>query len=229
MKKVIINDFTEIEKLKSNSNHDEIVKILQDIMKKILLNTKIEIETPDNKVSIEPVCVEAYYKSDIFKDFSVHEIKDLQTNHFGKLYIHRQGGKKANKTSIPLLNNRGGIDLCLSDGDYYLSFLIREAYISINKAIVYVDGPGRLVKYLSGMEFGEQKTKAPCGIITKDNYNIIENKDVLFTLEKAEDVPVYFSIRINIPYNRKASDKKYNEEKAKEKYVFALLRAVKGM
>lgn len=218
-------DFPEIEELVKLTEHDKIVLQLQLIMKKLLLETEIIIEDSNSRILIEPICIEAYYyKEKIFEDTSVHKKEGLQTNHFGKLYIHRSSEKK------PSLSNRGGIDLCLSSGDYYLSFLIRDSYVSLdNSTPVFVDGPGRLIKYLSGQEFGEKKEKLSKSIITNENFQTIEDLPVLYMKSKKTEEPVYNTIRVNIPYDRKATDKKYQEEKNKEKYVFALLGVVKGM
>lgn len=78
-------------------------------------------------MTIEPLLVEAYYyHPGKLEDTSVHAAKDStaktyalarkrQKNNFGKLYVH--------------YGTRDGIDIVLSQGDYYLSLLIKNALV----------------------------------------------------------------------------------------------------
>lgn len=84
-----------------------------------LLLTDYEIHISDEEV-IEPLRVEAYYypykATGKFDDPCAHpSSKKLGT--FGKLYFIE------NRYGYP------GVDLCLSQGDYYLSFLIKNCHI----------------------------------------------------------------------------------------------------
>ncbi|MBP5402716.1 MAG: hypothetical protein J6Y36_06115 [Treponema sp.] len=230
MKKIEKKDFPEIERLAELNNHDEIIKKLQEILTKILLETQIKISTENGDVYIEPVLIEAYYyKKGVFEDFSVHRNEDLQKNHFGKLFIHRPRGCYKKDTK-PVFENRGGIDLCLSkSSDYFFSVLIREAYVTMKEKRIYVNGPGRLIKYLSGQSFGSEKEIPEFTVISEDNYNEIENQNVLYLMERPFDAPVFNTVRIGLSYDRKAEEKNKDKERKKEKYVFALLGGVKGM
>lgn len=88
------------------------VKELQEINKKLLREYLICI----GDFTIEPLLIEAYYcNPHVFEDNNVHGFKK-QKNRFGKLYFHEKG--------------RGGVDICLSNGDYFLSFLIKNSLIT---------------------------------------------------------------------------------------------------
>ncbi|MDR2118681.1 MAG: hypothetical protein LBP25_04010 [Tannerellaceae bacterium] len=82
------------------------------------LLTKFVLRMGDDCV-VYPLHVEAYYyHPGRFEDRNVHGCKSergfrMQSNRFGKLYFHTVG--------------RGGVDVCLSDGDYCLSFLIKAS------------------------------------------------------------------------------------------------------
>ena len=100
------------------------VQKLNEIGEKLLNEYEVKI---DNMV-IEPLLVEAYYNSNDFPDDSVHAAKksnantytlakQRQKNNYGELYVH--------------YGRKDGIDIVLSNGDYYLSFLIKNALIHI--------------------------------------------------------------------------------------------------
>lgn len=99
------------------------VKQLQKISEMLLNEYVIKI----GNMTIEPLLIEAYYyHKGKFEDTSVHAAKDStaptyelarkrQKNNFGKLYVH--------------YGTKDGIDIVLSLGDYYLSFLIKNALV----------------------------------------------------------------------------------------------------
>ena len=112
-----------VNELANNTNEEEQTKILQKIGKLLLTEYIIQIGT----LTIEPLLVEAYYYNSNFKDNSVHATKESnantyelararQENNFGKLYVH--------------YGTKDGIDVVLSNGKYYLSFLIKNALIN---------------------------------------------------------------------------------------------------
>lgn len=116
----------ELEKTaKLDGNHEEKqIKILQEISAKLINEYIIQI----GNLTIKPLLVEAYYynKSN-FKDNSVHAANESTANtyelararqedKFGKLYVH--------------YGTKDGIDIVLSNGNYYLSFLIKNALIN---------------------------------------------------------------------------------------------------
>lgn len=109
---------------KANKKPDDIVPILQKIGKLLLTEYIIQI----GNLTIKPLLVEAYYYNNgNFKDDSVHAAnksnantyklaRDRQENNFGELYVH--------------YGTKDGIDVVLSNGKYYLSFLIKNALIN---------------------------------------------------------------------------------------------------
>lgn len=114
-----------VEKLEDKNNkEEERVKILQDIGKLLLTEYIIQI----GNLTIKPLLVEAYYYNNSnFKDNSVHAANESNANtyelararqkdNFGELYVH--------------YGTKDGIDVVLSNGKYYLSFLIKNALIN---------------------------------------------------------------------------------------------------
>ena len=106
-----------VKKLETEYNEEEQIKILQDIGKKLL--TEYVIET-DQEI-IEPLRVEAYYypykTPEKFNDPCAHP-SSLKIGKFDRLYFIEE------KYGYP------GVDLCLSLGDYYLSFLIKNSRVT---------------------------------------------------------------------------------------------------
>lgn len=113
------------EQLINKTNPNEQIRILQEINKMILTNFVIQV----GDLTIEPLLVEAYYYCEKkFEDKSVHAVfsdsdaptyklaRERQKNKFGELYIH--------------YGCNDGIDIVLSNGDYYLSFLIKNALVN---------------------------------------------------------------------------------------------------
>lgn len=80
-----------------------------------LLLTDICLElAPD--VQLLPVWVEAYYyRPGRFEDPAVHRSPG-QAGRFGQLYLHKKG--------------YGGADICLSLGEYYLSYLLKYSMVN---------------------------------------------------------------------------------------------------
>ena len=113
-----------VEELEKESNEEKQIKTLQDIGK--LLLTEYIIQVGD--LTIKPLLVEAYYNnSSNFKDNSVYAANKSNANtyelararqedNFGELYVH--------------YGTKDGIDIVLSNGKYYLSFLIKNALIN---------------------------------------------------------------------------------------------------
>lgn len=102
-----------VEKLEDKNNKEERVKILQDIGK--LLLTEYIIQVGDIKVY--PLWVEAYYfNNKNFADPFVHKAEEQKKNNI--LYFHH-------KTD----DQRNGVDICLSKGNYYLSFLLKYTLV----------------------------------------------------------------------------------------------------
>lgn len=113
------DDFNFNDYFESCSDAKEIIPILKTINKYFLKSCEIYIDD----LEIYPIETEIYFVNDWFHDGMCH-MNNLQKQHFGQLYFHRY----KNSTTINLC--RGGVDLCISDGNYYLSILIRSAFIN---------------------------------------------------------------------------------------------------
>ena len=107
-----------VKKLEQTSNEKEQIRLLQEIGNKLL--TEYVIVIPTLNVTIEPLRVEAYYypynDTAKFDDPCAHP-SSTKVNNFGHLYFIEE------KYGYP------GVDLCLSLGDYYLSFLIKNSRV----------------------------------------------------------------------------------------------------
>lgn len=113
-----------VENLEKENDEKKQKIILQNIGKLLLTEYIIQI----GNLTIKPLLVEAYYYNNSnFKDDSVHAAnksnantyklaRARQENNFGELYVH--------------YGTKGGIDVVLSNGKYYLSFLIKNALIN---------------------------------------------------------------------------------------------------
>ncbi len=112
-----------VKNLEKENDEKKQEKILQNIGKLLLTEYIIQI----GNLTIKPLLVEAYYYNSNFKDNSVHAAnvsnantyelaRARQENNFGELYVH--------------YGTKDGIDVVLSNGKYYLSFLIKNALIN---------------------------------------------------------------------------------------------------
>jgi len=192
MTDVLKRKVKELEKETTDEN--KIVKKLQEINQCFLQNYMLDI----SGLKIYPVEVESYYynydkrnKRIVFDDGICHK-NELQKDgdgqdRFGKIYFHRMH-------NVTLNTGQGGIDICLSLGNYFLSILIRSAYIDgkiecgINKI---------LQKVLKIEQFA--KVKDNVDLINK--YMRFEEEDVL----RKRDNKIYNSF-ISHP---RIKDKKY--------------------
>lgn len=140
-KETMKNLQNQINTIITITQEKEIVSFLQKINQSILTHYRIKI---DNDLYLYPTEVEAYYLDESkFNDECVHN-NPLQRNRFGKIYLHRR--KKDNNTISVINGNRGGVDICLSNGNYALGILIRSVRLNFQTTIC---GPGRLFKYLA--------------------------------------------------------------------------------
>ncbi len=107
---------TNDENLGKDEKEKILIGLLQSIGKEILNKYVLKI----GDIIIEPLRVEAYYypykDKESFDDPCVHK-SEKKLNKFGELYFIEE------RYGYP------GIDLCLSLGDYYLSFLIKNSRI----------------------------------------------------------------------------------------------------
>ena len=140
-------------------------EILRQINRMFLREYMIQL---DAAFRLYPIEAEAYYYNESnFPDTTVHR-NDLQKNRFGKLYFHRAG--RSGDTAF--LYDRGGVDVCLSCGNYYLGILIRSAWI--NSEARPVCGPGLLCRRMLEHILGE----APAARREKDR-RLIEDREEL--------------------------------------------------
>ena len=105
-----------INQLTSTHDKDAQVNFLQEIGKKLLTEYVIKI----GDITIKPLWVEAYYSDTNtgFVDEAVHG-NECQKNRYGVLYFHH-------KTD----DQRSGVDICLSCGNYYLSYLLKYTLVN---------------------------------------------------------------------------------------------------
>ena len=105
-----------INQLTSTHDKDAQVNFLQEIGKKLLREYVIKI----GDITIKPLWVEAYYSDTNtgFVDEAVHG-NECQKNQYGALYFHH-------KTD----DQRSGVDICLSCGNYYLSYLLKYTLVN---------------------------------------------------------------------------------------------------
>lgn len=105
-----------INQLTSTHDKDAQVNFLQEIGKKLLTEYVIKI----GDITIKPLWVEAYYSDTNtgFVDEAVHR-NECQKNQYGALYFHH-------KTD----DQRSGVDICLSCGNYYLSYLLKYTLVN---------------------------------------------------------------------------------------------------
>ena len=105
-----------INQLTSTHDKDAQVNFLQEIGKKLLTEYVIKI----GDITIKPLWVEAYYSDTNtgFVDEALHGI-ECQKKQYGALYFHH-------KTD----DQRSGVDICLSCGNYYLSYLLKYTLVN---------------------------------------------------------------------------------------------------
>lgn len=106
-----------VRRLEGEADLQKQVAILQEIGEKLVSKYVLSI----GDLLVVPLWVEAYYfDRETFEDPFTHRSEDQKgAEHFGKLYFHQ-------KTD----SQRGGVDLCLSLGDYYLSFLLKYTLVN---------------------------------------------------------------------------------------------------
>lgn len=166
-----------VDELKVLTVRDDIRKKLQDIETELLCNYYIAIDD----VIIEPLLVEAYYKCEEFNDSFTHN-SPRQKNRLCKIYIHETG--------------RGGIDICLSKGNYPLAFLIKNA-------LVYLPTNN-----------GEHNNSF---LIQTEIDDLIRDKNICGVIKKTDkDNIVYYVPEKEITVKRK----KYNDDLKHSKIVF---------
>ena len=107
----------ELEALDNTASKEDIISKLQEIGKKLLTEYVIKV----GDLVIEPLLVEAYYYNrQVFPDCNTYGACDLECRtkqqQFNRLFVHPP-------------KHSAGIDVCLSSGEYCLSFLIKNSKI----------------------------------------------------------------------------------------------------
>ncbi len=114
----LVELYDEVKFLETLTEQRKIIEKLQDIGAKLLTEYEVQV----GACTIELLLIEAYYNNPSvgFEDFSVHN-NPHQQNNFGALYFH---------SSSNAISRKGGADLCLSLGDYSLSFLLKNTVLN---------------------------------------------------------------------------------------------------
>ncbi len=180
-----LNDY-----FKDCSDTKIIIPILQKVNEYFLKNCEIHIDN----LTIYPIETEIYFVNDWFHDGMCH-MNELQKDkvkgkngediiRFGKLYFHRI--KKDDKR----INwQQGGVDVCISNGDYYLSILIRSALVKD--------------KMISGIKRFREEIIPDIIEIKKDKIkkNEIKEKEIKEKIENKEKEEVLFKRENKIDTN----------------------------
>jgi hypothetical protein len=154
--------------IKENDKRTQ-VKILQEINEKLLTEYVIKIS---NNFIVYPLHIEAYYyHQGKFEDKNTHGSKskklfEKQSNRFGELYFHAMG--------------RGGVDICLSDGSYGLSFLIKASKVCIDDIPVFT----KQVELYKKTRKMKGTPKEDSMVLTPDEKKLRNTKYIFHTIRK---------------------------------------------
>ena len=111
-----------VKKLETETANE--IQILQEIGAKLINEYEIKI----GNLTIELLLVEAYYyHKGKFEDNSVYAAKEKED----KSVLYARSRQQKNLGKLFIHYNDWGIDVCLTDsGDYYLSYLIKNALVN---------------------------------------------------------------------------------------------------
>jgi len=163
----------KINELLDKKNQADIVNQLKSINDLFLRTYKLKIENKE----IIPLETEIYYhnKNQQFEDKMIHKNEDLQKNHFGKLYFHRYKKKNQNNKNNIINMLRGGVDICLSGGEYFLSILLRSIILIENDKKEFITGINKIQqKFFTGLS--EERIRA------------LEEKEILITKRNDDEI-----------------------------------------
>ena len=188
----------EIQYLLEIKEENLITKQLQKINDLFLTEYMVKI----GNIEIIPLETEIYYHNDNqqFEDKMIHK-NELQKSRFGQLYFHRKGFSKNNEI---ILFPRGGVDICISDNNYYLSILLRMVLVNnelisgINKIQqIFYKGSNKedILKWLKKLE---------------------ERKELIIKRNKTDDT-IYHQLRIQSGVYK--DDEKYKLNSMVLKYL----------
>lgn len=194
----------------------EIIPILQKINDLFLTTYKLEIKYNDKTITILPVETEIYFSScknreckkniceqcNNFYDGMIYE-NERQKNNFGQLYFHRIQYESKDmdmywgaKSTDPIDLKSGGVDVCISNSDnYYLSILIRSAYINCFEKENLVSGINMICKkIIKKMRKSDECIEYLLKNIEQKNNNVIIERD---KNEKMKDKNILHQPRIS--------------------------------
>lgn len=182
---------TKVKELqKETIDKYKIVKKLQEVNNCFLTEYKLKFKYEGKTINIIPIETEIYYQNEnidkkIFEDKMIHK-NELQQKRFGQLYFHRKGILKDNKILCATTKTWGGVDVCLSDSDdYYLSILIRSAFITrdikvfknnIEEKIYFVSGIRKICNTIKNF-FNPQENLLKFFGKIEDKTNIIQAQE----------------------------------------------------
>lgn len=173
-----------VKKLENECNEKRQVKILQEIGKSLLTEYIIQV----GDVKVYPLWVEAYYfNNKNFADPFVHKAEEQKENDI--LYFHH-------KTD----DQRNGVDICLSKGDYYLSFLLKYTLVD-----------------------DKVKKQSELSPLIRDEYEKLEVKSVLVKENRPTD-QISFTTRIGLSESKETDTE---IRKLKEKFKMYKLSVVR--
>lgn len=199
-----------VELLKNAENDEERIEFLQEMGAKLINDYEIVIDD----LTIEPLLVEAYYyDKEKFPDKNTHSANPSNANtyelarkrqigKFGQLYVH--------------YGTNDGIDIVLSDGDYALSFLIKNALVYYKSQIqnddekfqsgnfkTQVQISNIICKKINKMNNCDKANECKKGYCCK-HYN--EDEIILNPLNQSHKYEIVFTQRKNLKCNYNNKD-----------------------
>lgn len=186
-----------------------IIPVLQKANEYFLKNCEIHI---DNLI-IYPIETEIYFVNDWFHDGMCH-MNELQKNKFGKLYFHRGYNNKI-KCASTKNGGRGGVDVCLSDSDdYYLSILIRSAFINGTEKENLESGPRRICNVIRDFLYQQDKSKQNISCFFE---KLEKLEEIIQNRNRKENININ-----NIFYQKRIEEKDYSKTDSKNKKLNCL-------
>ena len=192
-----------VEKLEYANDQKTQIRILQEIGAKLINEYEIHV----GNLKMEPMFVEAYYyHKGKFEDNSVYAAKEKED----KSVLYARSRQQKNWGKLFIHCNDWGIDVCLTDsGDYYLSYLIKNAL---------VNGEWQTQRQI-GMQLCKKCSKyVTCKSICACQYN---NTVVLRPRCPHKSGKIIFVPRVNIA-NKNLLGALSAEDLVNEKYNFTL-------
>lgn len=173
---------------------------LQKICDKILNEYQLKI---NDDIVVEPLRIEAYYYHEgKFEDGNTYK-SDKQKYRFGKLNLHE-----------PSKNQSDGVDLCLSYGNYFLSFLIKNSLIKNTSENTEV--------FIKQQSLHYELKKLDEGIEERENILIRKPKS------QGNDLIVFHTVRKGLVKGWE-DEKDIERKKQRFDFLYEPLAAIKGL